>query len=134
MILKHTYLHKNITGLWKGVLKLGHKSLFCNYLYFNHIFWNNRIIRGCQGFQYFSRLPVLHYLQAVLFLKNWTFFMPYCKKKSLYNQAKPYFFKTLLWSHFWIDFSKFYTKTFRIIYILTVYLLIMFKWVVFICT
>ena len=25
-------------------------------------------------------------------------------KKSLYNQPKPYFFKNLLWSHFWIDF------------------------------
>jgi hypothetical protein len=44
------------------------------------------------------------------------------------------FFKKLLWSHFWIDFNKFYTKTFRIVYILTVYLLIMFIWVVFICT
>ena len=38
-------------------------------------------------------------------------------KKSLYNQPKPYF---------WIDFNKFYTKTFRIVYILIVYLLIMF--------
>ena len=47
-------------------------------------------------------------------------------KKSLYNQSKPYFFKKLLWSHFWIDFNKFYTKTFRIVYILIVYLLIMF--------
>ena len=56
-------------------------------------------------------------------------------KKSLYNQPKPYFFKKfLLWSHFWIDFNKFYIKTFRIVYILIVYLLIMFIWVVFICT
>jgi hypothetical protein len=31
-----------------------------------------------------------------------------------------------LGSHFWIDFNKFHTKTFRIVYILTVYLLIMF--------
>ena len=45
-------------------------------------------------------------------------------KKSLYNQPKPYFFKKLLWSHFWIDFNKFYIKTFRIVYILIVYLLI----------
>jgi hypothetical protein len=29
-------------------------------------------------------------------------------------------------NHFWIDFNKFYTKTFRIVYILIVYLLIMF--------
>ena len=54
-----------------------------------------------QGFQNFSNVPVLHYLQAVLFLKNWTFFMnilysmwpkvlPHVKK-SLYNQPKPYF-------------------------------------------
>ena len=55
-------------------------------------------------------------------------------KKSLYNQPKPYFFKKLLWSHFWIDFNKLYTKTFKIVYILIVYLLIMFIWVVFICT
>ena len=47
-------------------------------------------------------------------------------KKSLYNQSKPYFFKKLLWSHFWIDFNKFYTKTFRIVYIMIAYLLIMF--------
>ena len=46
-------------------------------------------------------------------------------KKSLFYQPKPYF---------WIDFNKFYSKTFRIVYILTVYLLIMFIWVVFICT
>ena len=45
-------------------------------------------------------------------------------KKSLYNQPKPYFFKRLLWSHFWIDFNKCYTKTFGIVYILFVYLLI----------
>jgi hypothetical protein len=28
------------------------------------------------------------------------------QKKSLYIHPKPYFFKTLLWSHFWIDFNK----------------------------
>jgi hypothetical protein len=38
-----------------------------------------------------------------------------CKKKSLYNQPKPYFFKKILWSNFWIDFNKYYTKTFRIV-------------------
>jgi hypothetical protein len=48
-----------------------------------------------------------------------------CKKKSLYNQPKPYFFKKLLRSHFWIDFNKYYTKTFGIVNILIVYLLIM---------
>ena len=48
-----------------------------------------------------------------------------CKKKiPLNNQPKPYFFKKLLWSHFWIDFNKFYTKTFRIVNILIVDLLI----------
>ena len=55
-------------------------------------------------------------------------------KKSLYNQPKPYFFKTILWSHFWINVSIFYTKTFGIVHILCVYLFIMFIWVVFICT
>jgi hypothetical protein len=47
-------------------------------------------------------------------------------KKSLCNQPKPYFFKKLLWSHFWINFNIFYTKTFGIVYISFVYLLIMF--------
>jgi hypothetical protein len=55
-------------------------------------------------------------------------------KKNLYNQPKPYFFKKLLWSNFWIDFNKFDTTTFGIVYILFVYLLIMFIRVVFICT
>ena len=52
----------------------------------------------------------------------------YCHmyKKSLYNQPKPYFFKKLLWSNFWIDFNKFYTKTFRIVNILIVYIGIFF--------
>jgi hypothetical protein len=45
-----------------------------------------------------------------------------------------FFFKKLLWSHFWINFNIFYTKTFGIVYILFLYLLIMFIWVVFICT
>ena len=39
-----------------------------------------------------------------------------------------------LWSHFWINFDISYTQTFEIVYILFVYLLIMFIWVVFICT
>jgi len=37
-----------------------------------------------QGFQYFSSVPVLHYLQAVLFLKIWTFFMTILSS-SLWN-------------------------------------------------
>jgi hypothetical protein len=48
-----------------------------------------------------------------------------CKKNPYIINQKPYFF--------WIDFNKSYTKTFRIVYILTVYLLIMFIGVVFIC-
>jgi hypothetical protein len=44
------------------------------------------------------------------------------------------FFEKLLWSHFWIDFYKLYTKTFGIVYILIGYLLIMLLWVIFICT
>jgi hypothetical protein len=34
-------------------------------------------------------------------------------------------FYFLLWCHFWINFNIFYTKTFGIVYILFVYLLIM---------
>jgi hypothetical protein len=39
--------------------------------------------------------------------------------------------KKILWSHFWIDFNKLYTKIFGIIHILIVYLLIMLLWVIF---
>jgi hypothetical protein len=49
-----------------------------------------------------------------------------CKANPYIINQNHIFFKTLLWNHFWIDFNKFYTKTFRIVYILTVYLLIMF--------
>ena len=38
------------------------------------------------GFQYFSSLPVLHYLQAVLFIKNWTIFMKYLIQHSLKSE------------------------------------------------
>ena len=45
----------------------------------------------------------------------------YVKKNPYNNQLKPYFFKKLLWSHFGIDFNKFYTKTFGIVDIFIVY-------------
>jgi competence protein ComGC len=38
----------------------------------------------------------------------------------------------ILVSHYWIDFNKFYTKTFGIVHILIVYLLIMLLSVIFI--
>ena len=35
-----------------------------------------KVVRALlQGFQYFSSVPVLHYLQMVLFIKIWTFCM-----------------------------------------------------------
>ena len=55
----------------------------------------------------------------------WPKVLPHVKKKSLYNQPNPYFFKKKFEVIFG-DFNKFYTKTFRIVYILIVYLLIMF--------
>ena len=55
------------------------------------------------------------------------------KNPYIINQNHIYF-KKLLWSHFWIDFYKCYTKTFGIVYILIGYLLIMLLWVIFICT
>jgi hypothetical protein len=39
-----------------------------------------------------------------------------CKKNSYIINQNHFFFK-LLWSHFCIDFNKFYTKTFRMVYI-----------------
>ena len=45
----------------------------------------------------------------------------YVKKNPYNNQLKPYFFKKLLLSHFWIDFNQFYTKTFGIVNIFIVY-------------
>ena len=38
---------------------------------------------GAQGFQYFSSLPVLHYLQMVLFIKIKSFFYEYLIQHSL---------------------------------------------------
>ena len=68
-----------------------------------------------------NRLYIYHFASKVCGQK-------YCHmwKKSLYNHPKPYFFKKLLWSHFWIDFNKYQTKAFRIVYLLIVYLFIMF--------
>ena len=34
----------------------------------------NRLRRGKQDFQYFSIVPVLHYLHSVLFIKNFEHF------------------------------------------------------------
>jgi hypothetical protein len=65
----------------------------------------------------FSRKKAIHVSRLDPFQTHysmWPKVLPHVKKNSLYNQPKPYFFKTLLWSHFWIDFNKFYTKTFRI--------------------
>jgi hypothetical protein len=56
------------------------------------------------------------------------------KKNPYIINQNHIFFKKLLWSHFWIDFYKCYTKTFGIVYILIGYLLIMLLWVIFICT
>jgi hypothetical protein len=55
-----------------------------------------------------------------------------CQKNPYIIKPKPFLFKTLLWSHFWIQLNKLHTKTFGIVYILFVYLLIMFIWAVFI--
>jgi hypothetical protein len=49
-------------------------------------------------------------------------------KKYIYNQPKPDFFQKLLWSHFWIDFNKFYTKIFGIVYMLFAYLHPLLTW------
>lgn len=51
-------------------------------LYFQSFGMINKIVmeihekkKVCQGFQYFSSLPVLHYIQAILSIKIWTIFM-----------------------------------------------------------
>ena len=43
----------------------------------------HRWCNGLQGFQYFSSLPVLYYLQTVLFNKIWTIFHEYLIQHSL---------------------------------------------------
>ena len=43
------------------------------------------------------------------------------KKNPYIINQNHIFFKKLLWSHFWIDFYKCYTKTFGIVYILIGY-------------
>jgi hypothetical protein len=97
------------------------------------IFASKRVVSLKESMELYNAtysFPIpIYIIQTVCGQKYW-----HMLKKSLCNQPKPYFFKKLLWSNFWVDFNKFYTKTFRIVYILIVYLLIMFIWVVFICT
>jgi hypothetical protein len=87
-----------------------------------------KLVEGMKGFMALMAIVFSNYIYSM-----WPKILQHVKK-SLYNQPKPYFFKKILWSHFWIDFNKFYPKTFRIVYILMVYLLIMFIWVLFICS
>jgi hypothetical protein len=65
-----------------------------------------------------SRMPV----NIIFFItkQNTVIYQKYWKMSKkihiqMYNQPKPYFFLNLLWSHFWIDINKFYTKTFKIV-------------------
>ena len=62
----------------------------------SHFINDNLVTRdyctSSRGFQYFSSLPVLHYLQAVLFIKIWTIFMNILHN-TLQNQEVP---KTIL--------------------------------------
>ena len=52
----------------------------------------------------------------------WPKVLPHVKKNPYIINQNHIFSKKLLWSHFLIDFSKVYTKTFRIVYILIVYM------------
>jgi hypothetical protein len=54
-----------------------------------------------------------------------------CKQKSLYNQPKPYLFKKILWSHFWINFRNclyFVCLFAHYVYMSGFYLYIIFPW------
>ena len=95
-----------------------------------HKYWAEKIYLSMIHFQLYFYYR-LYLLFAHVHYSMWPKVLQHVKK-SLYNQPNTYFFKKNLWSHFWIDFNKFYTKTFRIVYILIVDLLIMFIWVVFI--
>ena len=54
-------------------------------------------------------------------------------KNLVYNQPKPYFFKKLSWSHFWIDFNQFYTKHSELsIFWLFICSLCLFEWFLFV--
>jgi len=54
----------------------------------------------CSSSIYGFWLP-LWYLQTLLICMSSVKSIRKCTK-SLYNQPKPYFFRNLLWSHFWI--------------------------------
>ena len=51
----------------------------------------------------------------------WPEVLPHLKK-SLYNQPEPYCFQKIIVKSFLIDFNKFHTKTFRIVYMSGFYL------------
>ena len=140
---------------WLNHLRPGLDGRVCIYNYYHYYYYYNYInkfegvIRNRKwtedrqhndhwlvrvGYYCFN---ALFFIVAVAFfdVQNVAKSIGACKKKSLYNQPKSCFYKKILWSHFLIDFNKFYTKTLGIVHILCLFnLLIMFIWVVFICT
>ena len=51
-----------------------------------------------QGFQYFSSVPVLHYIQAVLFIKIWTFsLIPYATIFEIKRYRLPFWMGKITW-------------------------------------
>ena len=114
-------------GNFKKRSSSSYSLLFCNLLF---ISINSFYI--CYSA---LRLMIVHQNQwfhwsTVICQKFWEM----SKNPNIIKQKLFFFPKTLLWSHFWIELNKLHTKTFGIVYILFVYLLIMFIWAVFICT
>jgi hypothetical protein len=66
------YIHYVILSVHQSFIVLYECQAHCEVR--SSQLWESLLVSE-QGFQYFSSLPVLHYLQAVLFIKIWTIFM-----------------------------------------------------------
>jgi hypothetical protein len=100
--------------------------LFCNLIFISIFLFLFVILR----YVWWFFIKTKDFIEVQSFVKS----IGKCQKNPYIINQNHIFFKNLLWSHFWIELNKLYTKTFGIVYILFVYLLIMFIWAVFICT
>ena len=113
----------------------------CIFNYFNFrvsvysmcVFFFHMRLQQCLWPDHFSHVTC-QIIFILLTYSMWPKVLPHVKKNPYIINQNHIFSKNYCEVNFWIDFKKFYTKTFRIVYILIVYLLIMFIWVVFICT
>ena len=90
-----TWVVGNSDPLIKLEVLKHHNTIPLRYLNICDYWFKPILYHKTQGFQYFSSVPVLHYLQRVLCIKIWTFFMNilYNVQHSLKSGSTQYHFK-----------------------------------------